>query len=327
MKLKYKIPIALRIAKAKIFHKKIPVLISWAATYRCNQRCLYCKMPSLVSDELSSEQVKMMIDKLNKLGAKVLNITGGEALLRGDIFDLIEYFKAKGIYVCLNSNGILVPENINRLKILDLLNLSIEGPREVHDSIRGPGAYQTVIKAAQAALQSKIKVNFTATINKHNIIHLDYIIGLARELKLAVRFEILEEYMLGSKSKNSLEISPAQVQKALAEIIWAKNQAKYRKTIINSLGLLTYLQSWPELKYLQCASGNIIFRVTPQGIMFVCAKATYENTQRTNYSIDLINDSTAQIKAKLASWAYPDRECSCACSSRQAVNLVWNLKF
>lgn len=127
MNLQNKAIIALEIAKARILKLKIPVILSWAATYRCNQQCLYCRLPEIDSGEMSTKQAKIMIDKLHKLGMKMINITGGEALLRPDIFDLIDYLKYKRIYVCLNSNGILVPAGINRLKALDLLNLSIEG--------------------------------------------------------------------------------------------------------------------------------------------------------------------------------------------------------
>ena len=91
----------------------------------------------------------MIIDKLYLLGLARINFTGGEPLIRKEIGEWIDYAKTKNIKVAMNSNGHFVPDCIDRIKNLELLNLSLEGPECIHDTIRQKGSYQKVIEAAE----------------------------------------------------------------------------------------------------------------------------------------------------------------------------------
>ena len=69
----------------------------------------------------------------------------------------------------MNSNGTLVPDCIDNIRELDFLKLSLDGPKSVHDLLRGKGSYEKVIKAADVCHREKIKFGFACTLTKYNI--------------------------------------------------------------------------------------------------------------------------------------------------------------
>jgi len=327
MDLKNKALIAFEIAKAKLLRLRTPVLLSWALTYRCNQRCLYCQWSKVSAEEVSTDEARDIIKKLVCLKTRRINLTGGEPLLREDIFELIDEMKKAGIFVCLNSNGVLLPDNIKRLKTLNLLNLSFEGPQEIHDAIRGKGAYKAVIAAIGAAKKAGINVKLTAYVNRYNAAGIDHLIKLAYELGVKLTFQLVEDFTLGVMAENPLKISTDEAKKALLCIIRHKRQPKYRRTITNSLMMLRYLLSGGADNDLECASGNIVFRITPEGKLFPCAGATFRDLAVSFCYVDLRKRSVDQIKAKISLFDYSKAKCKCYCANRLSVNLLWNLKL
>ncbi|MBI4846215.1 MAG: radical SAM protein [Candidatus Omnitrophica bacterium] len=327
MTISYKIATALQFAKAKLLKRKIPLIVSWAITYRCNQACLYCQWPKVNSLEVSTKEACLIIDKLGFLGTKRINFTGGEPLLRKDISELVDYIKNRKMFVCINSNGVLIPTKITRLKRLDLLNLSLEGPVEIHDCIRGAGGYAAVMAAAESARLAGVNVKLTATINNLNACVLEYIIKIAWKLNLEVTFQVVDDYKLGCLSENPLKLKSGELQKALSLIIAYKKQSKYKAVIGNSLALLEYLLQWPNLVPLKCASGNIVFRITPDAKLFTCAAATFKELAVSNNWIDLKDNNVKEIKAVLKGFDFLNIKCVCSCSNRLAVSLLWDMSL
>ena len=96
-----------------------PVVI-WNLIRRCNLRCKHCYSTSLdidFKDELTTEQIKSTIDDLKVAHVPVLILSGGEPLLRPDIYEITEYAKQKGFYLALSTNGTLInEENIEAIK-------------------------------------------------------------------------------------------------------------------------------------------------------------------------------------------------------------------
>ncbi len=320
MKLITNISILKNFITARLFNLRYPIAVGWAITYKCNYRCKYCSRWNISTYEVSTEEARKIIDKLWRLGLRRINFTGGEPLIRKDIASLITYAKNKNIYVCLNSNGSLVPQYIHSLKSIDLLILSIEGPEHINDLIRQGGSFKDVIEAVKAAKTENIRVRFSSTLNKYNLEYVEELIQLANKFSISVTFQPVELYLLGTDITNSLLPTKDAYCQALKKIIRYKHNPKYRNNIGNSLNGLNYLLQWPNLKPLDCAFGKIIFRITPDGKMYPCSQNTSEK-----YSIDLTKVDEQGIKKNLKS--YPNFRCSCGCSNRVEANLVWNLKL
>ena len=129
-----------------------PVVI-WNLIRRCNLTCNHCYSISADTNfpgELSTEQVYTVMDDLKGFKVPVLILSGGEPLLRPDIYDIAKRAKAKGFYVGLSSNGTLIDENnIDKIAECDFnyVGVSLDGIRETHDKFRRmDGAFEASLK-------------------------------------------------------------------------------------------------------------------------------------------------------------------------------------
>jgi sulfatase maturation enzyme AslB (radical SAM superfamily) len=129
---------------ASVMDFKAPLYIAWEVTRLCNARCVQCYSDSGpgVRDEgeLSTDDALRMIDDLADAGLLILALSGGEPLMRRDIFKLIERARQRGLVVNIASNGaIITPALAARLRSsgIQTVTVSLDGAdAETHDSIR-----------------------------------------------------------------------------------------------------------------------------------------------------------------------------------------------
>jgi heme d1 biosynthesis radical SAM protein NirJ len=148
-----------------------PVVI-WNLIRRCNLTCKHCYSISADTNfpgELNTEQVYTVMDDLRDFRVPVLILSGGEPLLRPDIYDIAKRAKAKGFYVGLSSNGTLINEgNIDKIAECDFnyVGVSLDGLGATHDKFRRlDGAFDASLKGIRLCrdLGLKIGVRFTMT--------------------------------------------------------------------------------------------------------------------------------------------------------------------
>ena len=99
--------------------------VQFSPTSRCNLRCHYCHIWEEQTEELDTEKWKVIVDKIDAMGAASVAFTGGEPMLRDDICGIIDYAKLKGLFVKLTSNGTLPIERYRRLLETGIDNISI----------------------------------------------------------------------------------------------------------------------------------------------------------------------------------------------------------
>jgi heme d1 biosynthesis radical SAM protein NirJ len=148
-----------------------PVVI-WNLIRRCNLTCKHCYALSADHDyagELSTAEVFAVMDDLSRFRVPVLILSGGEPLLRPDLYDIAARAKALGFYVGLSTNGTLIDEsNIRRIAETDFnyVGVSLDGIRETHDKFRRmQGAFEKSLHGIRLCrdLGLKIGVRFTMT--------------------------------------------------------------------------------------------------------------------------------------------------------------------
>jgi Fe-coproporphyrin III synthase len=151
-----------------------PVVI-WNLIRRCNLTCKHCYSISADKDfagELHTEEVYSVMDDLRAYGVPVLILSGGEPLLRPDIFDIARRAKAMGFYIGLSSNGTLVNEsNIERIADagFNYVGISLDGMRETHDIFRRKdGAFDASLHGVKLCLDAGIKVGVRYTLTQDN---------------------------------------------------------------------------------------------------------------------------------------------------------------
>ncbi len=275
MRLKNKISITKAICGARLYKKKTPLMVSWALSYRCNRRCIYCRIWELSRQELNTSEVISMVDKLSSLGTQCITFTGGEPLMREDIGEIITYASGKGLFIKINSNGSMIPRRIPALEHLNSLSLSLDGPQEIQDYIRGEGSYAEVIEAVRVAKSYGINVSFLTVLSKINLNYIDFILESAKKFKVAVLFQPATSLLLGSGKKNPISCSSDEYEQAISKLIANKRMNRYN--ILNSTKGLGHLYHWPNQRSLPCAAGKISLRVEPNGQIYSCFKQAFYN--------------------------------------------------
>ncbi len=172
-----------------------PVVI-WNLIRRCNLNCVHCYSLSADVDfagELSTAEVFTVMEDLKKFGVPVLILSGGEPLLRPDIFEISARAKALGFYVGLSSNGTLIdPAMSERIAAVgyDYVGISLDGIGAVHDAFRRqPGAYEAALGGMRHCRRKGIKVGLRFTMTERNIE------SLPEMLELVDREEIDKFYL------------------------------------------------------------------------------------------------------------------------------------
>ena len=151
-----------------------PVVI-WNLIRRCNLTCKHCYASSADKDfpgELNTEQVYGVLNNLKDFGVPVLILSGGEPLMRPDIFEISHRAKDMGFYVGLSSNGTLITED-NIQNIVDVgynyVGVSIDGSRETHDKFRRKqGSFDEALNGIRLCHDAGIKVGLRFTLTQDN---------------------------------------------------------------------------------------------------------------------------------------------------------------
>ncbi len=173
-----------------------PVSVMWECTIACGLRCLHCKASARVERsprELSFEESLSLIDQMLEFGKPypVLRITGGNALRREDLFDIIRYATDAGVRVTVapSTTPLLTRRNIERLQEAgcEVVAMSIDGAtKESHDAFRGrAGTFDTLVRATKIMRELGMPFRLLTTVTRMNAHELPEIMALAKRLGAA----------------------------------------------------------------------------------------------------------------------------------------------
>jgi heme d1 biosynthesis radical SAM protein NirJ len=174
-------------APAPIIARRAPAgpVVIWNLVRRCNLTCQHCYSISCDKDfpgELTTEQACRVMDDLKGFGVPVLILSGGEPLLRPDIFELAQRAKAMGFYVGLSTNGTLIEAgNVDRIANagFDYVGISLDGMEATHDRFRRKaGAYRAALNGLRLCRQAGIKVGVRFTLTEGNACELPQVLTL-----------------------------------------------------------------------------------------------------------------------------------------------------
>ena len=162
-----------------------PVVI-WNLVRRCNLKCKHCYSISGDVDfpgELSTEEVFTVMDDLKGFRVPVLILSGGEPLLRPDIYDISRRARDMGFYVALSTNGTLIDEAVaDKVAAIgyDYVGISLDGIGAVHDAFRGmEGSFEASLAAVRLLRARDVKVGLRFTMTLDNAQNLGDLVDLA----------------------------------------------------------------------------------------------------------------------------------------------------
>ncbi len=155
-------------------------------TARCNLRCLHCYSSSdsaCGTEELSTDQAKRLIDQIAEYGCPVILFSGGEPMLRRDLFELIAYAGGHKLRTVLSTNGTLIDAAAaHRLKGMNVsyIGISLDGPESLHDAFRGrSGSFRETMAGIHHCRAVGLRTGLRCTITRKNYAHIETVFDIA----------------------------------------------------------------------------------------------------------------------------------------------------
>ncbi|MGB8931096.1 MAG: radical SAM protein [Anaeromyxobacteraceae bacterium] len=168
----------------------VPKWIAWEITRKCNLRCVHCRSSSDLTSAaggFSTAEAFKFLDELAAYAKPVLVLSGGEPLLRPDVWEIAAHGTGLGLRMCLATNGLLVDDAAcARMKQagIRMVSLSLDGATAAtHDDFRqAPGAFDATVRAARCLKANGIPFLVNSSFTKRNKEEIPRVYALAKEL-------------------------------------------------------------------------------------------------------------------------------------------------
>lgn len=159
------------LVKARLRKKNIPFMVEFQLTKACNLKCEYCyaELETLTDKDYTFDQWKGIFDEFYSMGMRVARLLGGEPTIRKDLGDIIRYLKSKDVFIEIATNGMMLDKHLDALRLVDIVQISIDGDKAATDASRGKGAYEKIIAGINLGLANKLPVRIHGVFNKNSI--------------------------------------------------------------------------------------------------------------------------------------------------------------
>ena len=264
----------------------MPILLAFA-TMQCNLKCSMCAIgeasPNTQPEgELTTDEWKAVVDSAALLGTMIISWTGGENLLRPDIFELLGYTREQGIAVHVSTNATRLDRQAARMfnETTHSVSISVDGPDAAsHEALRGRGAFKATMRGIQLLREEapglRLGLNFVITTQNYRrlveMLHFAEKVG-ARQVKFAPIHANLLHSDKPMESYEHLFFKPSQLSALDAEIERLLAAARYSPLQINSAG---FMRRSSELystgPNFNCYAGYAVGTVSATGEVLPCS--------------------------------------------------------
>jgi radical SAM protein with 4Fe4S-binding SPASM domain len=254
--------------------RTVPHVVYFVATYRCNLTCSYCYAESSptvsAKGEMSTADAKRMIDEVAELGVKAMAFTGGEALLRHDCIELVEYAKSLGLQVHMITNGgPVTKEKAERLsRSLSSVTVSIDSatPGGGHDEMRGAGSWSKAERAVGLFQDNGMKVAVNTTVSGTTANQLPDMVSWALDRGITThRIDFVSGLGRGKLSMSARKRERLRAERASFEII----VERLDEVDLESLSFLN-VPVRPTILKLHCGVGVQEISIDTHGNVYPC---------------------------------------------------------
>jgi MoaA/NifB/PqqE/SkfB family radical SAM enzyme len=200
-------------------------LLFWETTAGCNLACVHCRRldvaRAMSRDDLSTQQARELIRSLAEMGKPIVVFSGGEPLMRPDLFDLAAEAHGLGLPMALATNGTIMDEHVAQRTVeagFRRVSISFDGPdAHTHDRFRGiDGAFESSVRGFQLLRERGMSMQMNTTVAKHNHGKLDRMYQLAAELKAdALHVFMLVPVGCGMSLSEEMLLDAEEYEKAL----------------------------------------------------------------------------------------------------------------
>lgn len=257
---------------AKALKLGIPLSVQLDLTYRCNERCVHCYLDHDDHGEMTTAEIKDVLDQLAAAGVLFLILSGGEIFLRKDLFEIAEYARKLLFSVKLKTNAVMMRKaRAKRIAALGVesVQISVYSHRaEVHDAItKLPGSFRRTIDGARLLKSNGVRVSFANVLMKHNADDYPEVQALAAELGVEYNVDAtITPMMNGDRSILDLNIPPGVLKQVFHNSTLVGNAEEFCAPPSGPLAEADALESLP------CSAGHTACYISPYGDVFPCVQ-------------------------------------------------------
>src|ERR1700676_2817533 len=248
----------------------IPLSVHLDVTYRCNERCVHCYLDHDDHGEMSTAEIKDILDQLSDAGVFFLTLSGGEVLMRRDFFEIVEHARRLLFNVKMKTNGAMVREpEAKRIRELGIeqVQISLYSHRaEIHDAItKLPGSFKRTVQAIRFLKSQGLKVVIANVLMASNLFDNTGVMALAKELDVPYTLDpTVSPKMDGDTSILALRIPGSELKQVF------RNQ--------ELVGHVEEFCAPPPppgediMDGVPCSAGHTSCYITPYGDVFPCVQ-------------------------------------------------------
>jgi radical SAM protein with 4Fe4S-binding SPASM domain len=256
---------------AKALKLNIPLSVQLDLTYRCNERCVHCYLDHHDHGEMTTAEIKHLMDEMAEAGVFILTLSGGEIFLRKDFFELLEYARRERMFcVKLKTNAILIREH-EAARIRDLgvesIQISIYSHRpEIHDAITLiPGSLKRSVDAIRFLKAQGLRVVIANVLMIQNMQDYKGVRALAEELDVECTLDpTITPMMDGDRTVLNLGVGNDALRQVFRDA-----------SLVGDVDQFCAVATNPDedaLENLPCSAGHTACYVSPYGDVYPCVQ-------------------------------------------------------
>ena len=256
---------------AKAMASNVPLSVQLDLTYRCNERCVHCYLDHNDHGEMTTVEIKHLLDEMADAGVFILTFSGGEIFLRKDFFEILEYARwQRQFCVKLKSNAVMIREReAARLREIGVesIQISIYSHRaEVHDAITlVPGSLERSLDAARFLKAQGLRVIFANVLMMQNAQDYPGVRALAEELGVEATLDpTVTPMMDGNRSILKLGADSNTLRRVFRDQRLVGNAEEFCAVPMPA--------DEDSLEALPCSAGHTACYVSPYGDVFPCVQ-------------------------------------------------------
>jgi radical SAM protein with 4Fe4S-binding SPASM domain len=268
-----------------------PLSVHLDVTYRCNERCVHCYLDHEDHGEMTTTEIKDLLDQLAGAGVFFLTLSGGEILLRKDFFEILEYARELTFSVKLKSNAIMIRKReAQRIRTLGVesIQVSIYSHRpEVHDAItKVKGSLKRSLEAIRFLKSYGLKVIIANVLMAQNRQDYPGVRALAAEIGVDCTLDpTITPKMDGDRSVLNLNVDRSALEQVFRDQSLVGNVAEFCAT--------SSKPDVDELESLPCSAGHTSCYISPYGDVYPCVQFPLPSGNiRSRRFLDIWRNST-----------------------------------
>jgi radical SAM protein with 4Fe4S-binding SPASM domain len=257
---------------AKALKLGIPLSVQLDLTYRCNEHCVHCYLDHDDHGEMTTVEIKDLLDQLAAAGVFFMILSGGEIFLRKDLFEVVEYARKLMFSVKLKTNAVM----IRKAKAKRIAALGVESVQisvyshlaEVHDAItKLPGSFRRTIEGARLLKSNGVSVSFANVLMKHNANDYPEVQALAAGMGVGYNVDAtITPMMDGDRSILGLNIDPTVLGEVFHDSTLVGNAEEFCAPPSGPLAESDALDTLP------CSAGHTACYISPYGDVYPCVQ-------------------------------------------------------